>query len=111
MAISGKTIEALIAEVYEVVGAFSYNRNDLHLTESVKLKIVENCKNGFYKKFGSYEIEKIEDIDGFKYYLSNDCNVMIRASGTEPVLRVYAEAGTPEEVEKVLKETRDTLLN
>ncbi len=111
MAISGKSIEALIAEVYEVVGAFSYNRNDLHLTESVKLKIVENCKNGFYKKFGSYEIEKIEDIDGFKYYLSNDCNVMIRASGTEPVLRVYAEAGTPEEVEKVLKETRDTLLN
>ncbi len=111
MALSGKTIEQLIEEVYEVVGAFSYNRNDLHLTEAVKQKIVENCKAGYYKKFGSYDIDKIENIDGFKYYLNNESNVMIRASGTEPVLRVYAEAATPEEVEKVLKETRDTLLN
>jgi phosphomannomutase len=110
MAQSGKTIEDLIKEVYDVVGAFSYNRNDLHLTEEVKNKIVSNCTNGVYKNFGSYTIENIENIDGYKYYLPNECNVMIRASGTEPVLRVYAEAPTMDEVNKILEETKQTLL-
>lgn len=111
MAISKKTIEQLIDEIYAVVGVFSYNRNDLHLTEEVKQKIVNKCKLGVYKQFGDFAIEKVEDIDGYKYYLNNDCNVMIRASGTEPVLRVYAEAPTPEEVEKVLESTKNALLN
>jgi phosphomannomutase len=110
MAQSGKTIEDLIKEVYDVVGAFSYNRNDLYLTEEVKNKIVSNCTNGVYKNFGSYTIENIENIDGYKYYLPNECNVMIRASGTEPVLRVYAEAPTMDEVNKILEETKQTLL-
>lgn len=110
MAISGKTIKQLIDEVYEVVGPFSYNRSDLHLDEALKEKIVNNCKNGFYKQFGSYAINSIEDIDGYKYYLPNECNVMIRASGTEPVLRVYAEAPTMDEVNKILAETKETLL-
>lgn len=110
MAKSGKTIKQLIDEVYEVVGAFSYNRNDLHLTEEVKLNIIDNCSKGVYKAFGSYAIEQVETIDGFKYYLPNECNVMIRASGTEPVLRVYAEAPTMEEVNKILEETKATLL-
>ena len=111
MAISGKTIQQLIDEVYAVVGAFSYNRNDLHLTEEVKQKIISNCNQGIYKQFGSYTIENIENIDGFKYYLPNECNVMIRASGTEPVLRVYAEAPTMDEVNKILEETKNTLLS
>lgn len=111
MAISGKTIQQLIQEVYDVVGPFSYNRNDLHLTEEVKQKIVANCNQGVYKNFGSYTIENIENIDGYKYYLPNECNVMIRASGTEPVLRVYAEAPTMDEVNKILEETKNTLLS
>lgn len=110
MAKSGKTILQLIEEIYEVVGPFSYNRNDLHLSEDIKQKIIANCTAGFYKSFGSYPIEKIETIDGFKYYLPNECNVMIRASGTEPVLRVYAEAPTMNEVNKILEETKNTLL-
>ena len=110
MAKTNTSLEELIEEVYEVVGAFSYNRNDLHLAESKKQEIIANCKANKYTSFGKFNIEEVETIDGFKYHLGNERNVMIRPSGTEPVLRVYAEAETPEMVEEILKETKAILL-
>ena len=104
------TIESLIEEVYEVVGAFSYNRNDLHITNELKASIIENCKAGKYTSFGEYKVEKVETIDGFKYYLENERVIMIRPSGTEPVLRVYGEAESAEAVNKLLETVRGVIL-
>mgnify|MGYP000409802943 CR=1 FL=1 len=64
---------------------------------------LENCKAGNYKAFGEYVIKETETIDGFKYHLGKDRNVMIRPSGTEPVLRTYAEAPTLVEVRHILE--------
>lgn len=111
MAKTGKSLTELIQEVYEVVGAFSYDRNDLHLTEEKKQSVLAECKSDKYKAFGNYNVEKVETIDGFKYYLPNEATLMIRASGTEPVLRVYAEAANPAEVQNILKAAKETLLN
>lgn len=105
-----KTLDELISEVYALVGKFSYNRDDLHLKEEQKLSIVENCKNGVYTEFGGIPISKVEDIDGYKFYLVDDETVMIRASGTEPVLRVYVEAATDERVAEILEKVKATLL-
>jgi phosphomannomutase len=110
MAKTGKTLTELIDEVYRVVGAFSYNRNDLHLEESQKQAIIQNCKNGKYNAFGHFEVQRVEDLDGFKYFLGNDMTVMIRPSGTEPVLRIYAEAPDMETVQQILNAVNDTLL-
>jgi phosphomannomutase len=104
------TIEALIGEVYEVVGAFSYNRNDLHITNELKASIIENCKSGNYTSFGSYNVEEVETIDGFKFHLGNERVVMIRPSGTEPVLRVYGEAESIEEVNRILEAVKKVIL-
>ncbi|MDZ4844976.1 MAG: phosphoglucomutase/phosphomannomutase family protein [Chitinophagales bacterium] len=111
MAKSGKSLTELVKEVYDVVGAFSYDRNDLHITEELKARIIANCKQGNYKSFGSNAISKVEDIDGFKFYFGEDETVMIRASGTEPVLRVYAEAPTKKRVKELLDAAGETLLN
>lgn len=111
MAKTGKKLTELIEEVYEVVGPFSYNRYDLHLTEEKKQSIITNCKNSYYKEFAGSAITNLETIDGYKYYLGNDENLMIRPSGTEPVLRVYAEASTPERVQQMLDETKAALLS
>lgn len=109
MAKSGKSLQSLIDEVYEIVGEFKFERSDLHIDEDLKQKIIENCKNDVYKSFGEYEVQSVETIDGFKFYLPNDKWVMIRPSGTEPVLRVYAEAFDLEEVRKILKATEETV--
>lgn len=111
MAKSGKTMDELIAEVYELVGEFKFERSDLHITEDLKLKIVENCKNGVYSNFGEYKINRVETIDGFKFFFENGDWVMIRPSGTEPVLRVYAEAENLAEVRKILATTEKAICN
>ncbi|CAN5631254.1 phosphoglucomutase/phosphomannomutase family protein [soil metagenome] len=111
MAKSGKTLNDLIREVYDIVGDFSFERNDLHLKEEVKQRILVNCKSNSYKAFGKYKIARIEDLDGYKYFFDNGDWLMIRASGTEPVLRTYAESSSKEAAFDILNAAKDTLLN
>ena len=92
MAKSGKTLEELINEVYELVGEFKYCRDDLHINEKLKNSIVKKCINNDFSSFGEYEVLKVDKTDGFKFILSDDQWLMIRPSGTEPVLRCYAES-------------------
>ncbi len=111
MAKSGKSLEDLIQEVYNIVGAFQFERNDLHLTENKKQEIIQKCKTNAYTQFGEYAVKEIQTIDGFKYFFDDQRWVMIRPSGTEPVLRTYAEAPTMEEVREILKQTALTICN
>jgi phosphomannomutase len=111
MAKSGKSLEQLIQEVYDLVGEFKFERNDLHITEELKQKIVNNCKSDNYKTFGNYSVTEVKTIDGWKYFFDDKRWMMIRASGTEPVLRTYAEAPTLDEVREILKATQETICN
>ena len=111
MAKSGKTLDDLIKEVYDIVGPFSFERIDLHLDENKKESIVQNCKDGIYTNFGKYSILRVENTDGFKFFFDDDTWLMIRASGTEPVLRTYAESSSQEKCFSILEEARKTLLD
>jgi phosphomannomutase len=109
MAKSGKSLDDLINEVYEIVGSFKFERNDLHITEKLKLAIIEACKENKYNSFGDYKVDNVQTIDGFKYFFDDKRWMMIRPSGTEPVLRTYAEAPSIEEVRQILKMTEETI--
>ena len=106
---SGKSLDDLIKEVYEVVGAFKFERIDLHIEEATKQKIMAHCAADDYKAFGKYKVQRIEKVDGFKFYFDNDEWVMIRPSGTEPVLRTYAESTTTEGAFAILKAVHETI--
>jgi phosphomannomutase len=110
LALQGISLPQLIQEIYDIVGPFAYNRLDLHLKEEQKLQIMENCKQGKYQQFGNLRVERVEDIDGYKFHLAHEECVMIRASGTEPVLRVYGEAANSSRVDEVLETVRVALL-
>ncbi|MES2139650.1 MAG: phosphoglucomutase/phosphomannomutase family protein [Bacteroidota bacterium] len=107
---SGKSLDDLIQEVYKIVGEFKFERSDMHLKEEVKVAIVENCKNNNYSAFGPYKVDRVETIDGWKYFFDNGDWLMIRASGTEPVLRNYAESETTEKAFAILKAAEKALL-
>ena len=111
MAKSGKTLDQLIDEVYAIVGAIKFERNDLHITEDMKQAIVAKCSNNEYQSFGKYTVKEVGTIDGWKFFFDDNRWMMIRASGTEPVLRTYAEAPTLEEVREILKTTEETICN
>ncbi len=110
MAKTGKTMKQIIQEVYCVVGEFYFDRLDLHLEESLKQQIIKNCIEKKYSSFGKFIPTRFEDIDGFKYHLNENSWFMIRPSGTEPLLRVYAEAPTKEGVTEILETVRGVLL-
>lgn len=110
MARSGKSLQELIRDVYAIVGPFAFDRSDLHLQEEIKNQIVENCRNNIYTTFGDYKIQRVENTDGYKYYFADDEWLMIRASGTEPVLRNYAESGSTRKTLSILKAAEETLL-
>ena len=102
MAKTGKSLEDLISEIYELVGAFKYWRDDLHIDEALKKEIVANCKNGNYCHFGEYKISETDTTDGYKYIFNENEWLMIRPSGTEPVLRCYAESTTLNKAKEIL---------
>jgi phosphomannomutase len=110
LAKTGKSLQQLIEEVYEIVGTFAFERLDMHLNEEEKNKIVSNCEMNFYKSFGEYHIQSIEKTDGYKYIFNENEWLMIRASGTEPVLRNYAESSSLHKAGLILKAAAETLL-
>jgi phosphomannomutase len=110
MAKTGKTLKQLIQEVYDLVGSFSFERYDLHVTEEIKQKVLQSCKSGIYKNFGDYKVSKTEDIDGYKFTFGKGEWLMFRASGTEPVLRVYAQSSSSEKAFAILEAAKATIL-
>ena len=82
----------------------------LHIGEEQKQFIISECQNGGFANFGEFEVENVETLDGFKYFLPEEQWVMIRPSGTEPVLRIYAESADKEKVEHLLKTVVDSIL-
>lgn len=112
MAKTGKSLQQLIQTIYEKVGSFAFDRDDLHLEEAKKQAVIKACQEGQYTAFGEYRIAKSASMDGYKFYLdeAGDRWVMIRPSGTEPLLRVYCEAPTAAEVRTILDAVGATLL-
>ncbi len=109
MAKSGKSLDDLVQEVYAITGSFAYERDDLHITEAIKQNVLKACGSDAYKSFGSYQVRKLDTLDGFKYFFDNEEWLMIRASGTEPVLRLYAGGATMDDARKILAACRATI--
>ncbi len=110
MASSGKSLEDLINEVYGIVGSFSFERIDLHLDNKKKEDVIEKCQNDQFSSFGEFIVKKIEKTDGYKFFFNDDTWLMIRPSGTEPVLRTYSEAPSREIALKILESAQSEIL-
>ncbi|GAB2982798.1 phosphoglucomutase/phosphomannomutase family protein [Mucilaginibacter puniceus] len=110
MAKTGRSLSDLVQEIYDLVGKFAVERYDLHVTEDLKQTIISNCKEGKYSSFGDLKVVNMDDKDGFKFFFEDESWVMIRPSGTEPVLRVYAEAPTSADSFKILDKVKAVLL-
>ena len=94
-----KLVDDLLADV----GPAEYRRVDLQLTRPIgKREMVNRLVENAPEKIAGASVEKVDTIDGVKYYLGDGSWLLIRPSGTEPVLRVYAEAPTLDRVNALL---------
>jgi phosphomannomutase len=105
MASRKKKLSELVAEVMDEFGWHYFNRYDAHLTEKEKRRILAYYTKG-PKQIAGLPVQRIETKDGFKLFVKNGW-VLVRASGTEPLIRFYAEAETPETVEILLRAARE----
>jgi phosphomannomutase len=97
------TLYDLVENLQADVGPAFYDRRDLRLKHPVaKEHMVNRLKNDHPAQIGGEDIVEVSPVDGVKYILSDDSWLLIRPSGTEPVLRVYAEGRTPQMVKALL---------
>ena len=105
MAVTGKSLKELCDDLDEQFGPHRYHRIDKKMTQEEKDTIL----NAAYKipsKIGRFEVERVDTKDGIKFYF-NHAWLLIRASGTEPLLRFYAEAESMTVVNELLHEAMD----
>jgi len=96
-----KSLAALVKDLEKEYGKHEYERFDFHTTDERKVQVLEKAKKGFFSIAGLKVIDTITR-DGFKYEFEGGAWLMIRTSGTEPLLRYYAEAPKKEMVKKLL---------
>ena len=109
MADERKPLGQLVADLQHEYGPHYYGRRDLHIPEDVKQQAIQRARSDQTNRLGSYAVLKKESLDGIKFFLDapTDCNgaeawLLFRASGTEPLLRVYAEAASAALVTEIL---------
>ncbi len=103
VAASGGTLYDLVEDLLKEVGPAFYHRNDLRLSHPVsKAQITERLLDGAPAEIGGEAIVEVKSADGIKYILADDSWLLIRPSGTEPVLRVYAEGRSPQMVKALM---------
>lgn len=97
-------LSELIADLQRQVGPTVYKRNDIRLEHPIaKAEMVKRLVDAAPATIAGESVVKIDNYDGVKYHLADDGWLLIRPSGTEPVLRVYAEANSETAVNEMLK--------
>jgi len=102
MAKRKKKLSELVEELEEEFGVHRYRRRDVRTTDKIKQEILKACAKK-PKQLGRYKVTSIDTTDGYKFFIDKGW-LLVRASGTEPLLRYYAEADSMNKVNELLEE-------
>lgn len=119
MADERKTLGELVASLQEEYGEHQYGRVDMHIQDELKQSAIQRAKAGL-KDVAGLKVLKVETLDGIKLFLENpacankpnaaETWLLLRASGTEPLLRVYCESCSQESVHQVLRAAQEFVM-
>ncbi len=107
-----KTLGQLVEALQEEYGEHQYGRIDLHIADDLKNATITKAKAGV-EEFAGMPVERVSTLDGIKFFVRNpeadgkqnaaESWLLLRASGTEPLLRIYSESCSRRSVEKLLE--------
>jgi len=100
---TGKTPSQLLGYLYSKVGPHYYQRRDFSFPEDQRQAIIKRVGDSLPRSLGGVRVVKVNATDGFHLALADTSWLLIRFSGTEPVLRIYAESDSLARVEKLLE--------
>jgi alpha-D-glucose phosphate-specific phosphoglucomutase len=114
MAEESKPLGQLVADVQDEFGPHYYGRRDLHIAEDVKQSAITRASDKSTQMLGRYHVVRKETLDGIKFFLDAPAHgngaeawILFRASGTEPLLRIYSEAASPDLVSDILASAKE----
>lgn len=106
---TGKKPSELLDYLFSKVGEHYYDRVDIHIQPEGKETLNSRISRGTVKSVAGREVVRLDTRDGYRYILDDGSWLLIRFSGTEPLIRIYAEARTPEQVQRLLDSGRKML--
>jgi len=108
---SDKPISQILAALEQRVGPHAYARHDIHLAresyDADRKRILDTLEKNEPEEIAGVPVQRVRSDDGFKFYLADGSWVLLRASGTEPLIRIYSEAADSEGVEARLHALED----
>lgn len=103
LATEKKPLVKLLAELEKEYGPHRYARIDTHFPLEKRAALMEYCKNNPPAKLLKSPLAEVKSYDGVKFIAQDGTWLMLRGSGTEPILRIYAEAKSDADAQKLLK--------
>jgi len=110
MVMTGKSMAMLVKDLFKAVGYHTFLRSDHHLTEAVKARVLKKLQDRPPTGFARYDVVRVNTIDGWKFNLSGGHWVLIRASGTEPLIRIYVEATSDSAAQRIMRDVRRQMI-
>jgi phosphomannomutase len=107
MAVNGKGLRQLLDETMDEIGHFHYRRIDLPLTDEARERLIDRLQVKKLTTIASRPVKEKNVRDGFKFIFDDGSWLLIRPSGTEPLLRIYCEAEDPAVVDSLLAAGRE----
>ncbi len=99
----GKKLSELVQELFDEFGPHYNRRADIHTTEEKKQNVLDRLKQGGLDQIAGKKVQEVQTLDGYKHLTENGW-LLVRPSGTEPVLRIYAEAPSVKEAEALIED-------
>ncbi len=108
---SGKPISQILADLERRVGPHAYARHDIHLPresyDTDRKRVLDTLEHNEPEEIAGIKVQRVRSDDGFKFYLADGSWVLLRASGTEALIRIYSEAADQGAVEARLRALED----
>ena len=110
LAVTGKRISQIVEEMQREFGRSAYDRIDMHFPLEKRAQFVETLRNEPPAELLGVKLDRVNTLDGVKYIAADGSWLMFRASGTEPIVRIYSEATSAARVKKLLEFGRQRAL-
>jgi len=101
-----KPLKEIYGDLTRKYGNYYSTRTDLHLQPERKDALMHHMQEKTPQKVGAVKVQRVSSIDGVKLYLEDGSWLLMRPSGTEPVVRVYMEARTKKRLQQLAQDTQ-----
>jgi phosphomannomutase len=111
IAVEGKPVREILNDAFSLIGGRRYfDRVDVDILPEQRKRLARRVPKLKPRRLGGQKVAEISHLNGAKFIREDESWLLARLSGTEPLVRVYAEAWTPADLQALLDDGREVIL-